>query len=360
MSLRSYVTLGRSGLRVSPFCLGGMTFGDDLGWGSSVADSEAIISRYIELGGNFIDTANIYTLGHSEKIIGDYFSKHKQLRERVVISTKFFCSLFAGDPNGGGASKKAIVAQCEESLRRLQMDYIDLYYLHNWDRFTPVEETMRALDDLVRGGKVRYIGFSDAPAWKVAQAQVIAAFRGWAPLIAYQGEYSLLARTVEGELLPMAIELGIGMLPWSPLKGGALSGKYTRENANIVSSSRSSAPKLTESQYDIIDRLRVIASEIGVDAAAVALAWVQSRPGVDSTVIGARTIDQLETNVKALDVQLTQSQIAALDAASKPVLNFPAEFNANLSPNFEHAGATVNGVPSTNTTNVPSNGTQRY
>jgi aryl-alcohol dehydrogenase-like predicted oxidoreductase len=180
MPLNSYVTLGHSGLRVSPFCLGAMTFGDDMGWGSSVPDSEAILTRYLA------DGANIYTKGHSERIIGDFFAERKGERDRVVIATKFFCNLFAGDPNGGGASRKSIVAQCNESLRRLRTDYIDLYYLHNWDRFTPVEETMSALNDLVTAGKLRYIGFSDAPAWKVAQAQIIAGFRGWAPLIGLQ------------------------------------------------------------------------------------------------------------------------------------------------------------------------------
>ena len=361
MPLNSYLTLGHSGLRVSPFCLGGMTFGEDLGWGSSVQDSEAIISRYLQDGGNFIDTANIYTKGHSEKIIGDFFAQRKGRRDRVVIATKFFCNLFAGDPNGGGASRKTIVAQCEESLRRLQTDYIDLYYLHNWDRFTPVEETMSALEDLVRTGKVRYLGFSDAPAWKVAQAQVIAHFRGWAPLIALQTEYSLLQRTVEGELIPMAKELGLGVLPWSPLKMGALSGKYTRENRKKMQGHRGSfVGELTDKDYDIIDQLQTIASELATDVPTVALAWVQSRPGVSSTVIGARTMDHLEANLKALDVQLTPDQIATLDAVSKPVLNFPAEFNANLSPNFEHAGATVNGVPSKLGGNIPTDDAQRY
>src|SRR3984957_6375467 len=177
MPLNSYLTLGRSGLRVSPFCLGAMTFGQALpGFGSSVEESEAVLAHYLEQGGNFIDTANGYNRGHSEKIIGDFFREGKGKRDRVVIATKFFVNLFAGDPNGGGAGRKAIMAQCEESLRRLQTDYIDLYYLHNWDRFTPIEETMGALDDLVRSGKVRYIGISDAPAWKVAQAQVMAHF----------------------------------------------------------------------------------------------------------------------------------------------------------------------------------------
>jgi aryl-alcohol dehydrogenase-like predicted oxidoreductase len=184
MALTDYVTIGHSGLRVSPFCLGAMTFGEDWGWGSSVAESEAIIARFIERGGNFIDTANVYTKGHSEKIIGDCIGRDPAKRDRVVLATKFFGNLYPGDPNGGGAGRKTIVASCEQSLRRLQTDYIDLYWMHCWDVFTPVEETMRALEDLVAAGKVRYIGFSDTPAWKVAQAQTIARFRGWAQLVA--------------------------------------------------------------------------------------------------------------------------------------------------------------------------------
>ncbi len=361
MPLNSYLTLGHSGLRVSPFCLGAMTFGEDMGWGSSVADSEAILSRYLEEGGNFIDTANIYTRTHSEKIIGDFFAQRKGKRDRVVIATKFFCNLFAGDPNGGGAGRKAILAQCDESLRRLQTDYIDLYYLHNWDRFTPVEETMSALEDLVRSGKVRYLGFSDTPAWKIAQAQVIAHFRGWAPLIGLQTEYSLMERTAEGELIPMAQELGLGVLPWSPLKMGALSGKYTRANRQKMQGPRAGfVGELTDKHYDIIDQLQKIASELNTDVPMVALAWVQSQPGISSTVIGARTMDHLLANLQALDLPLTPAQIATLNAISKPILNFPAEFNANLSPNFEHAGATVNGVPSKLVPNVPTDDAQRY
>ena len=234
MPLDHYVTLGRSGLRVSPLCLGAMTFGEDLGWGSSVEESEQIIDRFIELGGNFIDTANFYTKGHSEKIIGDHVGRHRARRDRLVIATKFSGNLYPGDPNGGGSGRKSIIAACEQSLRRLQTDYIDLYWLHNWDVHTPIEETMRALDDLVRAGKVRYLGVSDTPAWKIAEANVTARFRGWSPFIALQIEYSLLERTVEQELMPMARELGLGVTPWSPLKSGVLSGKYTRKNAGQV------------------------------------------------------------------------------------------------------------------------------
>ena len=361
MPLNSYITLGHSGLRVSPFCLGAMTFGDDLGWGSSVPDSEALLSHFLDQGGNFVDTANIYTLGHSEKIIGDFFAQRKGKRDRVVIATKFFGNLFAGDPNGGGASRKAIVAQCEESLRRLQTDYIDLYYLHNWDRFTPVEETMSALDDLVRTGKVRYLGFSDAPAWKVAQAQLIARFRGWAPLVGLQIEYSLLERTVEGELIPMAQELGLGVLPWSPLKMGALSGKYTRANKKKMEGFRGNfVGDLTEKALDIIDVLQKVAKELDSDVSTVALAWVQSRPGISSTIVGARTMEHLHANLKALDLHLSPQQIEALNEASKPALNFPAEFNSQRSPSFAHAGATVNGQPSQLVFNLPADSSKRW
>ena len=347
MSLNHYVTLGESGLRVSPFCLGAMTFGEDWGWGSTVAESEAILARFMERGGNFIDTANVYTVGHSEKIIGDYIGHDRSRRDRIVIATKFFGNLYPGDPNGGGASRKSITAACEQSLRRLQTDYIDLYWMHAWDSFTPIDETMRALDDLVRAGKVRYIGFSDTPAWKVAQAQLVARFRGWTPLVALQIEYSLLERTVEGELIPMARELGLGVTPWSPLRGGVLSGKYTRENAGRMKADRGERVTsfLNERTYAIIDEVVRIGRHLETTPAAVALAWVQAKPGVASTIIGARRIDQLDQNLAALDLTLEAEDIAALDRISEPALNFPAGF-LKMATSFMHAGATVNGTPS--------------
>src|SRR4051794_15111430 len=344
MALTDYVTLGRSGLRVSPFCLGAMTFGEDWGWGSSVAESERIIVRFIERGGNFIDTANVYTKGHSEQIIGDFVGCDHARRDRMVIATKFFGNLFPGDPNGGGAGRKTIVSSCEQSLRRLQTDYIDVYWMHCWDRFTPAEETMRALDDLVTVGKVRYIGFSDTPAWKVSQAQTIAHLRGWAPLVALQIEYSLLERTVEGELIPMAREMGLGVTPWSPLKSGVLSGKYTRENAASVKADRGErvTQNLGDRTYGIIDELIAIGNELTASPASVALAWVQSRPGVASTIIGARRMDQLEQNLAALELRLTADQIARLDRLSKPTLGFPMQF-LNVAGTFSQGGTTVNG-----------------
>ncbi|WP_028057849.1 aldo/keto reductase [Candidatus Solirubrobacter pratensis] len=344
MPLDSYITLGRSGLRVSPFCLGTMTFGEDHGWGASVAESEAMLDEYLDRGGNFIDTANVYTNGHAEAIVGDYFAGRSARRDGVVIGTKFFCNLYPGDPNGGGAGRKAIVQQCEQSLRRLRTDYVDIYWLHNWDRRTPVEETLRALDDLVRAGKVRYVGFSDIPAWKAAEAQTIAHFRGLAPIIALQLEYSLLERTAEGELIPMAQELGLGVMPWGPLKSGFLSGKYSRARTDAVDARRNAVVgEPSERDHGVIDRLDAVAAEAGASPAAVALAWVQSRPGVAATLIGARRLDQLRTNLDAIDVALSEAQIAALDEVSTPALNFPAENNRVLAPMLQFAGLTVDG-----------------
>lgn len=236
--LNHYLTLGRSGLRVSPLCLGTMTFGLDWGWGSDPATSHAILDRYLALGGNFIDTANIYTKGHSEKIIGDYLEHRRAVRPQLVIATKFMGNLFPGDPNAGGGGRKNVIASCEESLRRLRSDYIDLYWMHWRDPHTPIDETIRAMDDLVRAGKVRYLGFSDTPAWACVQAMYEARQVHAQPLIALQIEYSLAERTVEGDLIPMAREFGLGVTPWSPLKGGVLTGKYTRKNAEKVEPGR--------------------------------------------------------------------------------------------------------------------------
>jgi aryl-alcohol dehydrogenase-like predicted oxidoreductase len=360
MSLTDYRTLGRSGLRVSPLCLGTMTFGEDWGWGSSVQDSDDILARYLEQGGNFIDTANGYTKGHSEVIIGDHLARAGG-RDRLVLATKFSTNLFPGDPNAGGASRKNIVASCDESLRRLRTDYIDLYWMHFWDPHTPIDETLRALDDLVRSGKVRYIGVSDTPAWKVSQANVLAELRGWTPFVGLQIEYSLIERTVEGELVPMARELGLGITPWSPLRGGVLSGKYTRANVADANPDRGDRVKafLTERNLTIIDELLRIAKERSTTPAAVALAWVQNRPGVTSTIIGARRLDQLDQNLAALDVPLTGDDVAALDKVSEPTLNFPAPF-FRMIPMFSQGGTTVNGTPSVAWPLAPKPGDPRY
>jgi len=238
-----------------------------------------------------------------------------------------------------------VIAQLEDSLRRLQTEYVDLYWLHNWDRRAPIEETLRALNDLVTAGKVRYIGLSDVPAWVAAQAQTIAQFRGWTPVNALQLEYSLLERTPEGELLPMAEALGIGVLPWSPLRGGQLSGKYVRGNGAPADSRRTRLIEgPTESDWTVIQAVARVAAELGVSAAEVALAWVRSRAGVTSTLIGARTIEQLRSNLASLEITLAPEQFAALTEASTPSLNFPAAVIAEMSPMFGFGGATVDGV----------------
>jgi aryl-alcohol dehydrogenase-like predicted oxidoreductase len=343
--LDQYVTLGRSGLRVSPLCLGAMTFGEDLGWGTSVEESQQIIDRYLELGGNFIDTANFYTRSHSEKIIGDHIGRHPARRDRAVIASKFSGNLYPGDPNGGGSGRKAVISACENSLRRLQTDYIDLYWLHIWDANTPIEETMAALDDLVRAGKVRYIGVSDTPAWKIAEANLIARFRGWSAFVGLQAEYSLLQRAVEQELVPMASEFGLGITPWSPLKGGVLSGKYTRRNAGQQTADRGARVNafLNEETYAVIDELEVIAEAHETTVASVALSWVHAQSAVSSVIIGARRLSQLDDNIRAVDVTLTAPELARLDALTKPTFGFPHDM-LEMAPGIINGGTTVNGA----------------
>jgi aryl-alcohol dehydrogenase-like predicted oxidoreductase len=346
MSLTSYVTLGRSGLRVSPFTLGTMTFGEDLGWGSSPEESARILAAYLDRGGNSVDTANVYTNGHSEVIIGDYLAAHREVRDRIVLATKFFWNLRPGDPNGGGPGRKAVIQQLENSLRRLRTDYVDIYWLHNFDPLTPAEETLRVLDDLITAGKIRYVGFSDTPAWATAEAATIARFRGWAPIIALQLEYTLLERTSEGELIPMAEAMGMGVLPWSPLKSGFLSGKYSSKATGTVDTTRGQlVGQPAEADYRVIDTVNEIAAELAVSPAAVALAWVQSRPGITSTLIGARRMDQLEANLSALDLTLSPAHEARLTEVSAPRLNFPAANNAALARLAQNGGTTVDGVP---------------
>jgi aryl-alcohol dehydrogenase-like predicted oxidoreductase len=285
----------------------------------------------------------------NRKIIGDHLAKTPGKRDRLVLATKFSGNHYIGDPNGGGSSRKSIIAACEQSLRRLRTDYIDLYWLHNWDKHTPIDETMSALDDLVHAGKVRYLGVSDTPAWKVTQAQMLAEFRNWTPFVGLQIEYSLLERTVEGELVPMARELGLGITPWSPLKGGILSGRHSRATANKPNASARGwvdTSKLDEPTFQLLDAIAEVARELDSTVARVALSWVQSRPGVTSTILGARTLAQLDDNLAAIDVKLTPEQTARLDALSKPKLNFPAAF-LDFLPAIQAGGTTINGEPST-------------
>jgi aryl-alcohol dehydrogenase-like predicted oxidoreductase len=344
MPLDHYVTLGRSGLRVSPFALGAMTFGEDPGGaGCSVEESEKILATYLDLGGNFIDTANFYTNGHSEKILGDFFAARPGRRGHVVLASKFFGNLFPGDPNGGGAGRASIIAQLDETLRRLRTDYLDLYWLHNWDRSTPIEETMRTLDDLVRAGKIRYVGFSNTPAWVTAQAQTTALLKGWTPLIALQVEYSLLARTVEGELAPLALDQGMALVPWSPLKNGFLSGKY-RRGAEVTDSARTAfVGGPSEEEYTVIDAVTAVADELGTTAAAVSLAWLRAREGTVVPILGARRLEHLRTNVAALEVTLAPEHLATLDEVSAPTLNYPAPMHGALRAMLQFAGTTVDG-----------------
>lgn len=348
MSLDHYLTLGRSGLRVSPLALGAMTFGEDPGGaGCSVEESEKILACYLDRGGNFIDTANFYTNGHSEKILGDFFAARPGRREHVVLASKFFTNMFPGDPNGGGAGRGSIAAQLDATLRRLRTDYLDLYWLHNWDRNTPIEETLRALDDLVRAGKIRYLGFSNTPAWVTAQAQTTALLRGWTPLIALQVEYSLLARTVEGELAPLARDQGMALVPWSPLKNGFLSGKY-RRGGEVADSARTAfVGGPSEDDFVVIEPVAAVADELGTSSAAVALAWLRARAGTVVPIVGARRVEHLENNLAALDVILSPEQSRRLDEVSAPTLDYPAPMHGALRAMLQFAGTTVDGEPST-------------
>jgi aryl-alcohol dehydrogenase-like predicted oxidoreductase len=347
MPLDHYVTLGRSGLRVSPFALGAMTFGEDPpGTGCSVEESEKILATYLDSGGNFIDTANFYTNGHSEKILGDFLAARPGLRDHVVLASKFFTNLFPGDPNGGGAGRSAIIAQLHATLRRLRTDYLDLYWLHNWDRNTPVEETMRTLDDLVQAGKIRYLGFSNTPAWFTAQAHTTALLQGRTPLIALQVEYSLLARTVEGELAPFARDQGLALVPWSPLRNGFLSGKYRRGTQVTDSARVTRIPGPRDSDYTVIEAAAAIADELATTPSAVSLAWLRARPGTVVPILGARRLSHLTDNLAGLDVALTPEHLRTLDELSAPTLDFPAHLNGSLRAMLQFAGSTVDGEPS--------------
>ncbi|HEU5030914.1 MAG TPA: aldo/keto reductase [Spirillospora sp.] len=332
VTLDSYRTLGRSGLRVSPLALGTMTFGADWGWGADWDEARAIFDAYVGRGGNFVDTANAYTDGTSERMVGEFAQGR---REELVIATKYAMPTRPGDPNSGGNSRKSMVRSVEESLSRLRTDYIDLLYLHMWDGGTPVEEVLRAMDDLVSAGKVLYLGVSDIPAWQVSRMQAIAELRGWAPLIALQIPYSLVERTVERDLVPMAETMGLGVVLWSPLAGGVLTGKYTRadlETGNGAGNGRSTRKDvavgngfLTERALDIADVVKDVAAEIGTTPSKVALAWTMLDPSVTAPIVGARTMAQFDDNLGALDIELDAGQRARLDEASVVDLGFPHE-----------------------------------
>ena len=328
-TLQSYRLLGRSGLRVSPLSLGTMTFGSDWGWGADEAESRRLFDTYVDRGGNFVDTASMYTNGSAERLLGRFMA---QKREGLVVATKYTMNRRPGDPNAGGNHRKSMMRSVEDSLRKLGTDYIDLLYVHVWDFTTPVEEILRGLDDLVRQGKVLYLGISDTPAWQVSRMQAIADLRGWSPLVALQVEYSLAERTIERDLAPMAEELGLGVIPWSPLAGGVLTGKYQRSDLAAVPSSDPAGTRknvvlahamLTQRNLDIADEVGRIAGQVGRSPAQVALAWTLLNPAVVSPIIGARTVEQLEDNLGALEVQFTPGQKERLDRASTIDPGFP-------------------------------------
>jgi len=315
--------LGNSGLRVSELCLGTMTFGEEWGWGSSKDESRKVFEAFAEAGGNFIDTANFYTGGSSETMTGEFLGAD---RERWVLATKYTCNMFPKDPNGGGNHRKNMVQSVEASLKRLKTDYIDLYWLHAWDATTPVEEVMRGLDDLVRAGKVLYIGVSDTPAWEISRANTIAELRGWTPFVGLQIEYSLLERTSERDLIPMAKQMKIGLTAWSPLAAGQLTGKYSASGKADSQRLQQDAPALKdEKNLAIVETVKAVASQTGKSPAQVALNWVRQRHEF-IPIIGARRLEQVKDNLACVQWSLSEEQIRKLDDASAIDLGFPHEF----------------------------------
>lgn len=350
-SLSTYHALGRSGLAVSPLCLGTMTFGNEEGWGTSEANARTLFTRYLDAGGNFVDTADLYTGGDSETFLGR-FMKDMGNRDRLVLATKGTFSQHPADPNGGGNSRKHLTEACEASLGRLQTDYIDLYWVHVWDRVTPVEELMATLNGLVESGKVRYLGLSNFPAWYVGAAQMLAAQRGWAPVTALQYEYSLVERNIEFEYVPAAQELGLGICPWSPLASGLLTGKYTREDhpagARLEQLKDSGNPvfqKFSERNWQVVDALVEVARQVDRSPAQVALNWATKRPGVASTIIGATKMEQLEDNLNALAFDLPEDARARLDEASAPERVYPYIFHADPIQGMVHGERPVRREP---------------
>ena len=323
-----YKLLGKSGLRVSELCLGAMTFGDEWGWGASKDESREMYETFLEAGGNFIDTANVYTEGSSESFLGEFMADH---RDRVVLATKYTLSGPLQEPNSGGNHRKSMVQAVEASLKRLKTEYIDLYWLHAWDFLTPVDEIMRAFDDLVRQGKVIYIGISDAPAWIVSRANTMAELRGWTAFVGLQVEYSLIERTPERELLPMARELDLGVTAWSPLAGGLLTGKYSRqggkgETRRLDHPMLQGLSDIDERKLAIAEAVQSVAQDSGSTQAQVALAWLRQQPGVIIPIIGARTASQLKDNLGCLDLTLNRKHLERLDEASRIELGFPHDF----------------------------------
>eukprot|EP00029_Vermamoeba_vermiformis_P006503 TRINITY_DN2568_c0_g1_i2.p1 TRINITY_DN2568_c0_g1~~TRINITY_DN2568_c0_g1_i2.p1 ORF type:complete len:366 (-),score=115.22 TRINITY_DN2568_c0_g1_i2:77-1147(-) len=342
-----YRNLGNTGLQVSEICLGAMTFGPST-WNMPTTDeatSFKIMDRFAEFGGNFIDTADIYGPFHSEQIVGNWLKTKK--RDDFIIATKFRNSVGPG-PNDKGASRKHILASVEESLKRLQTDYIDLYQIHVWDASTPLKETLTTLNDLVRIGKVRYIGASNYNGWQLQKAIDLSKHIGLEQYVSLQQQYSLLERNSENEAFEVCHNEGLGILPWSPLKGGLLSGKYSRQHdvANDSSSRVAWAEKIGWSQtnysrwnndftWNVIDKIEEVSKEVNKTVAQVSLRWLLHKPAVSSVIIGAKTVQQLEENIEAGLFTLTDAQVAALDKASTRPMDYPYDMiQAANSPNF--------------------------
>jgi aryl-alcohol dehydrogenase-like predicted oxidoreductase len=319
-----YRLLGNSGLRVSEAALGTMTFGEEWGWGSAKDEARKIYDAFREAGGNFIDTANFYTNGTSESFLGEFMKDHRQ---SVVLATKYSNAAPGTDPNAAGNHRKSMVQALEASLKRLRTDYVDLYWVHIWDQITPVEEVMRGLDDLVRQGKVLYVGISDAPAWWIAQANTLAQLRGWSPFVGLQIEYSLIERTVERELVPVAKALNVGFTAWSPLARGLLTGKYHGHGSSDQGRMNNDTMKdfMPEQQRTdrIVAAVKAVSDRTGRSMAQVALAWLRYRPVPVIPIIGARKLSQLQDNLASFDLSLSTERVQALEEASQIDLGFP-------------------------------------
>jgi aryl-alcohol dehydrogenase-like predicted oxidoreductase len=329
-----YRSLGRTATKVSPLCLGCMMFGGK----TSPEDSYAIIDRAIDAGINFLDTANVYSRGRSEEVTGEALKRNGK-RHQVVLATKVHGTMDDNDPNAYGTSRRHIIEQCEASLRRLQTDYIDLYQLHRPRSDTPIDEPLRALDDLIRAGKVRYIGTSTFGAWQLVESLWVAKEYGLNRFISEQPPYHILDRRIERELIPMAQTYGFAIIPWSPLAGGLLTGKYTRENpspegaryADVANNPRFAVRK-TEEVYDVVEDLAPVAQAKGVTLAQFALAWCMNQPGITSPIIGPRTMEQLEDNLGALEVEITEEDRAAVDALVPPGRMVSPFYEADFGP----------------------------
>lgn len=316
----NYKRLGKSGLKVSELCLGTMGFGTEWTWGADKEASFKIMEAYANAGGNFIDTANRYTEGSSERIIGEFIHNN---RDQFVIATKYSLHDNLTDVNASGNNRKNMMRSVQQSLRRLQTDFIDVLYLHIWDHLTPIEEVMRGLDDLVSRGLVHYVAISDTPAWIISRGQTLAELMGWSPFVALQVEHSLLQRTPERELIPMAAHYGMTVTPWAPLAGGALTGKYLKgDKGRLPENSK----RLNENSTRIVKEVVRIADEMGCNPSHVALRWSMQQKYSSIPIVGATKLQQIEDNLNALKVTLTDAHIEALNEVSKIEMGFPHDF----------------------------------